>query len=311
MKLDNYFFERMSKDKLQDFYKLFKTRGKDISLTHFEKKYRTTWTGKEYLGVIAYDLKRNPVGHICILPTLIEKDGKEYISGQICDIVVHPSHKRKGVFEQLIIEGIEIAKEEGLCFLYVCPNVNADPIFKKWGWLNVDNYKIYTFKTKCFPINKIANKFHLLQFQDLYIKGMLWILSKHKKKAFKNSVIETGIGGMIRSQDYIKYKNYTYNYISVINGFKIWWKIDDGLSIGDIERFEPSQLPKLFKTIRFLCFILGFHNFKIVTTNNTFIDNLLKDLYPSEKGNNVYFWDISSGIDFSKIKFMQADLNTF
>ena len=306
----NYFFERISKENLTDFYTLFKTRGKNISLVHFEKKYDTKWVGKEYLGVIAYSDEKQPVGHICVLPTIVEHNSKEYISGQICDIVVHPNHRMKGVFEQLISKGIEIAKDNGLRFLFVSPNVNADLIFKKWSWFSNDNFKIYTFKTKCVPLNKFTNKYKLLPFHNLYIKAVLWLFG-NKKTTFKNSVIENGIGGLIRSQDYSNYKKYTYNYITSINGFKIWWKIDDGLSVGDVERFDPSRLNALFKTLRFLCFIFGFHNFKIITTNNTYIDTLLKDTYSFEKGNNIYFYDISSGLDFSKIKFMQSDLNTF
>jgi len=307
----NYTYERITKNTLIDFYKLFKTRRKDFSFDFFEKKYNTKWLGKEYLGVLAFDIKRNAVGHICILPMKLQYNGKEYLCGQICDIVVHPEHKRKGIFEELIAKGKVIAKEEGIAFLFVSPNQNAQPIFNKWNWYSNHCFNVYTFNTKCFPLNKIANKYKLLKLHDLYIKIVLKLFADNKKTAFKNSVIENGIGGIIRGQEYVSHKNYTYNYITKIGGFKIWWKIDDGISIGDIERFDSINLERLFKRLRFLCLILGFHNFKIVANNNTFIDQLLKDKFPFEKGNNVYFWDISSGIDFLNIKFMQSDLNTF
>ena len=305
-----YTFKRISKEKLTDFYTLFKVRAKDYSFTFFCKKYDTKWTSKEFIGVIGYDKLKNPIAHVAAFPMPIEFVGRKYRTCQLGDLIIHPDHQKKGIFPMLMDNLNIIAKEEGIDFLHASPNQQADSRFSKNGWMCFDNFKIYTFKTKCVPLNKFTNKYKLLPFHNLYIKAVLWLFG-NKKTTFKNSVIENGIGGLIRSQDYSNYKKYTYNYITSINGFKIWWKIDDGLSVGDVERFDPSRLNALFKTLRFLCFIFGFHNFKIITTNNTYIDTLLKDTYSFEKGNNIYFYDISSGLDFSKIKFMQSDLNTF
>ena len=307
----NYVFERMSEDKLPDFYHLFKTREKDYSLDYFEKRYNTSWTGKKFVGIIGYDERNEPIAHIGTFPMIIEFQGKTYITCQLGDLIVHPNHQKKGLFVALIDHLCELAKQEDIDFLHACPNKQADPQFNKKGWKCVDFFKSYSFPVLCIPLNKIANKYNLLKLYDIYIRTILWLFTKNNNLTFKNSVIDSETGGVIKDSNYRMYKNFSYNYITTIHGFKFWWKIDDGLSIGDIERFDLQKRDSLFKTLRFLCFILGFHNFKIVTTNNTFIDNQLKDSFPFEKGNNVYFWDISSGLDFTKIKFMQTDLNTF
>ena len=272
-----YFFERTSKEKLRDFYTLFKTRGKTMSYEYFEKKYDTKWTGKEFVGVIVYDSNRNAVAHIGSIPTLVKYKDQVKIACQICDIVTHPDHQKKGLFSSALNYYLKVATEEKIDFLYVFPNGKADRGLEKNGWQLKGSLNNYTFKTSCIPLNKIANKFNLLKSYNLFIKLMLRFISKSGNNDFKNSVIDDEYGGLVKDNNYIFHKNYSFNYITIFKGFKIWWKIDDGFSIGDIERFDPTKLKKLFKTLKLLCLLLGFHNFKIITSNDTFMDKLLDE----------------------------------
>jgi GNAT superfamily N-acetyltransferase len=301
----------MSKDRLNDFYELFCLRGKNLSLDYFLKKYDTSWTGKEFIGIIVYDASGKAVGHLGTLPMFIDYKGKRHLCCQISDAIVHPEHHGKGLFALIIECVLEIAREENIEFLFVFPSPQAYNGFIKTGWVETDMLKTYCFTTPCLPFNKLVNKFNLLKTYNLFIKCILWLFAGTKKNSFYNSVIDEQTGGVVTDKDFILHKNYTYNYITRFKGFKIWWKIEDGLSVGDIERFDLNEVHRLQKALKSLCFLLGFHNYKITTTSNTYLDSVFSKLSTPKQGNKVFFYDLTSGIDFSNIKFSYSDLNTF
>lgn len=307
--MSEFTYKRLGQNNIDDLDKLFSTRKKQFKID-FYKKYNTKWTGKEYIGIFAYNSSNEPVGFLGSLPMYVEYKASKHLCVQISDAVIHPDYQKKGLFVEIIKRVIDIAEKEGAEFLYVFPSPQAFSGFKKTGWKLYSHLNHYTIDTYALPIMKIAQKFGKIKLYNEYASFIQKILCSTNVTDLKNSCIDDNNGGVDRCETFLSHKDYSYNYKIKFSQNKILWKHDDGMLIGDIER--NSEHTKLFNNLKILCFLLGIHKIKFFVQQDSYWDNFLKNkgLIPTQ-GNPLYFYDINSKIDFSKLKFISADLNTY
>lgn len=306
----HFHISRISKCQMGSLTDLFNTaRNRKLPYSFFQKKYDTAWAGLENIAIVILDDQEKVIAHLGVLPTPIILDGKKYMSGQISDAVLDPILRGKKVFDLIIKELESLAKTEGIDFLWVAPSPQAIKGFESNNWLERNYLKSYSIPVRTIPLNKIANKFHLDKLYRFYIRLGTYIFTK-KKKSLLNPNISDDCGGVEISEIYVSHKNYTYNYITKRNGFTFWFKIEDGMEIGNIEYFPSDEQIEFERTIIPLAQILGCHQIKIITTKDTFQDRSFTN-YPVVNGNKIYFKELNVSIDFTKIRFNGSDLNTF
>jgi N-acetylglutamate synthase-like GNAT family acetyltransferase len=58
------------------------------------------------------------------------------------DTATHPDHQGKGIFKKLTLRALEIAKEQGVDFVFNTPNEKSRPGYLKMGWQIVGNVHV-------------------------------------------------------------------------------------------------------------------------------------------------------------------------
>src|ERR1041385_7806354 len=102
---------------------LFREANKvDIPLTFFQKKYDTAWTGKKFIGYIAFADDGQPAASYAVLPCFIRQGAQKHLAAQIVDVITHPAHRLKGLFVETATRTHQLAKAEGIKYLLGFPN---------------------------------------------------------------------------------------------------------------------------------------------------------------------------------------------
>ena len=302
--------ERISKSELNALTDLFnKARDRKLKYSFFEKKYDTAWTGKSNIAIVIKDQKNSIIGHLGVLPQFVQIGKNKILAGQISDAVLDPVLRGQNVFEKLISELASLSKDEGLAFLFVSPSPQAVKGFELDNWKEVNHLKIYVIPVKAIPLNKAFNKLSWFKAYHAFIQLVLPLISKKTKK-FTNPNFDIEKNGLDISREYILHKNYTNNYLVKKGKFTFWFKIEDGLEIGNIEFFPESEFPEFLKTLKSFAGFLGCHQVKIVTTEGTFQDKIFSGQQLIE-GNKIYFKALNDEPEFGDILINGSDLNTF
>lgn len=303
-------FEQIKKSEIDALTDLFnQARNRKLPYSYFQNKYNTKWTGIENCAIVIKDKNKKIIGHLGVLPIPLRFKNQTYLSGQISDAVLDPVLRGKNVFEVLIQELEQLSTCLNIPFLWVSPSPQAVSGFDKRNWIETNNLVFHTLNVSSLPLNKIANKFGLHFIYKPYINIILRFFTRRKLE-MENSNFIVQQGGVIVSKDYVKAKNYTLNYLVEKNGFTLWFKIGDGLEINNVAYFTSDKLDDFIKTCKQISNLLGCHQFKIITTENTFLDRVIKN---SDRviGNKIYFKGLSTSLQFDHILFNGSDFNTF
>ncbi|WP_051205228.1 GNAT family N-acetyltransferase [Salinimicrobium xinjiangense] len=71
-----------------------------------------------------------------------QKEEKVFSALRAVDTATHPEHQGKGIFKKLTLQAVEIAKKEGVHFIFNTPNDKSRPGYLKMGWSEVNKIKI-------------------------------------------------------------------------------------------------------------------------------------------------------------------------
>src|SRR4030095_10457568 len=145
---EEYTFERISASRLYDIKLLYlDSFGEDVSMDFVEKKYDTSAFGVRDIGYIAYDNVGIPAAYYGVFPCRALVRGNVYLTAQSGDTMTHPNHRGKGLFVKLAKMTYELAKENGIKFVFGFPNDNSLPGFvKKLGWKCDENLNVYNIR---------------------------------------------------------------------------------------------------------------------------------------------------------------------
>lgn len=67
---------------------------------------------------------------------------KSYSTYRAVDTATHPNYQGQGIFKKLTLKAIELAKEQGVQFIFNTPNEQSRPGYLKMGWETVDKLKV-------------------------------------------------------------------------------------------------------------------------------------------------------------------------
>jgi GNAT superfamily N-acetyltransferase len=312
---EEYTFERISPVRLKDIQYLYKACfNEDVSGEFLAKKYDTKNFGAENTGYIAYDNQGSPAAYYGVFPCRVIADGKTYLAAQSGDTMTHPAHRGKGLFIKLANETYALAKELGIKFVFGFPNENSYPGFvKKLGWKHEENLNIYKIKVLTFPAGYICNKAKILREFYKWYSGLILKSRLSKKKYFENPLTSKseGLYGIERSSDFFDYKKYMSKYLAEVNGKCVYLKAASALRVGDVEKCTEEEFDLIVKKLKSLARLLGNYAVIFYCSPGVNYDNYLKKKYTASEGLPIGWVDFGSGLDLSKLKFTQADLDTY
>src|SRR5687767_2699159 len=124
-----YRYEILSPDNIHHLITLFKwVFNKKVNKEELIAKYGTHYSGKNYLGYVAFNGDR-PVAFGGFVPCYIRYKDILEIGAQSVDSMSLPELKGKGVFTEIGRLNEELLKTEGISFAYGFGNQNSTPVF--------------------------------------------------------------------------------------------------------------------------------------------------------------------------------------
>jgi len=310
---EEYTFERISASRLYDIKLLYlDSFGEDVSMDFVEKKYDTSAFGVRDIGYIAYDGVGIPAAYYGVFPCRASIGGNAYLCAQSGDTMTHPNHRGKGLFIKLAKMTYELARENGIKFVYGFPNDNSLPGFeKKLGWVCPEKFNVYYIPVSRIPI-AILSKWKVTR--NLYYKYIVASRLrslKTKKEYFENPLINNNDGGILRDKDFFEYKNYFKKELIEINGKCVYIKVDSSLRIGDIESVDEENFYLILQKLLKLAKSLGCYRLIFYYSPGVKYDKYLSAKYASQKGSPIGGVDLGSGVDPGSLKYSLADLDTY
>ncbi|MFN4123072.1 MAG: GNAT family N-acetyltransferase [Flavobacteriales bacterium] len=241
------------------------------NIEYFEKKFNTDFSGKSYIGYIAFAENGEPAAYYGVFPCILYNRHGEILACQSGDTITHKRHQRKGIFVQFAQKTYDLAQKEGIKLVFGFPNDNSAPgFYNKLGWEKSSQFLHLEFSVNSFNLYALSNKIKLLSglYKRYFNSRVLNIQSKEIDiyNNYDDDVLRTR-----KDKAYILYKlSYSNSYLVEIDGFKFWFKLDDGLLIGAVSNFEPNQ-KVLFKEANIkLAKFFGVKKIRIITTRSNF-----------------------------------------
>lgn len=311
--MNDYTFNRINKSSLLSIkYLYLKCFNFKVKLSALKKKYDTSLFGAKDIGYLAIAVDGTPAAYYGVFPISAYVGGQEILVAQSGDTMTHPDHQKRGLFVGLAKKTYELAEVQDIKFIYGFPNENSYPGFlSKLDWKFIGLMKKFIFKTSHLPLCEIAEMSNYIK--KLYLIYVQICLNKYNIK-FDDSYefITQGSNRIMRNAKFINYKLrnphcFFINYM----GFKLLIKVENHLTIGDVEYFDESNIKDFICTIKKLGAKLmcgktilniseNFWLFKYLKDNQHYVDNL-----------PIGFRVIDNKIDYNKFSFTNADFDTF
>ncbi|MDB5210563.1 MAG: hypothetical protein JWQ30_1390 [Sediminibacterium sp.] len=307
-----YSVERLTRDNLADVAKLYgAVYGKPAAKDLFIKKYATAYTGKQYIGFVAYNKDRVPVGYYGVIPCFLQCGDNKILSAQSADTMTHPQYRFKGLFVELSNITFDLCRAEGIKIVFGFPNQNSfHGAINKLGWKMTESMDCFIIPVKTIPVNKIVRRISFLK--PLYDQYQQWVLKKYATSGtnIANALISEGYCGVCRDADYFEYKTYHKTIVVKTAESLVWMKLGEALVIGDIKTLDAGFDETMHK-IKKLAAKLGLNQVQFHISPGVNLHGLFSRRFKAVPSFPVLFQDMDSGIPLDKIKFSFADIDIF
>ena len=122
--------------------------------------------------------------------------------------MTHPNHRGKGLFVSLAKAAYQLAKENGIKFVFgFRMKIHILAFVKKLGWIHKENLNICKLRVFTFPLAYVCRKLSFLN--GFYQSYSRFVLKNKfsKRKYFDNPLISDKSGGLLRDEAF-NYKDY-------------------------------------------------------------------------------------------------------
>jgi hypothetical protein len=307
-----YRIERLDFDKLKDLEAL-KTvvYGHTPPKNYFQKKYDTAYTGKSYIGYVAYNIENIPVAYYGVMPCFIQYNNQIILSAQSGDTMTHPLFRYKGMFVELSKITFDLCKTEGIQFIFGFPNQNSyHGLVHRLGWIMTEQSESFIIPVNTLPLGSLSERFGKIRsYHKEYAKFILkkYLLPQH---GLPNSSVAEGFGGVYRNEKYLHYKTYSNTQVIKIGSARVWFKIAGNFIIGDIE-LGGFNFDELINRLKKISKRLGLSKIFFQTSPGTRLHSLFAKRFESSPSFPVLFKNLGTGIPLNEIKFTFADIDIF
>lgn len=308
----DYTIIRLDEERIKDLDALFAASGKtSSSFEKFRKKYDTAYTGKRFIGYLAYAENGDPAAFYGVLPVVCALKGERFVIAQSADTITHPEHQRKGLFVQLAQKTYALAKEEGIHFLYGIPNSNSYPGFVgKLGWSHNSDTNRYQIPVSNLPFGALFKKYKLTK--KLHQRYANFIFARYRFEA-KELEIKTNEYQVFipRNEEYVNYKSYLPKHFISVSGIRFWVSMDGSFKIGDFEDPGNTDRKKLIRKLKRIGFWLGTHKIVFECSPGSEKNAFFEGIVPAVKGSPIIYLNLSEQYDPEKLVLTLADVDTF
>lgn len=247
-----------------------------------------------------------------MIPCFIKCGDRVFLTAQSADTMTHPLFRNKGLFTRLARLTFDLCKQVGIAFVFGFPNQNASHGLIKLGWHGQETMERFSIPIKAFPLEPISRKFPWIRRQYLLYAQRVVEKYFYSKQGLPNSLLTADFGGVYRDQNYLQYKTYSSSKVIRVGQNKVWFKIQNGFSIGDIEIVDGQQgFESTMDHLKKICARLGIAQMHFQTSPGTLLSGLFRKYYIAVPSFPILFLDLGSNLDFSKLKFTFADIDVF
>jgi len=134
-------FEPGDTDGILDLFKA--VWGEDRSKSWFEWKYRSNPYVDHVPVLVAVDDRGDVVGARPLFVVPLAIAGERTLALQPGDTMVHPDHRRRGLFTRMTERTIERYRDHEAALFFNFPNANSRPGYMKLGWRTVGSVSTY------------------------------------------------------------------------------------------------------------------------------------------------------------------------
>lgn len=312
--MNEYKIERIGSESFSDLSIIFRSAfEKEMPVKMMQQKFSTSAFGTSFIGYIAYSTGGEPAAYYGVFPCMVYYNGNKFLAAQSGDTMTHKNHQGKGLFTMLAKKTYELAKAEGIHFVFGFPNENSFPGFvRKLQWEHFDDMSSYEIRVKTVPWIRLKNTLKVPQ--KWHNNWCRFIFSFYKNgHSFESSSKTNETPVVDHSHEFFQYKSYNANYLKTISGKNIWFKHDEMfLVIGDMEFIDEASFLKTLKSLKGLAFLCGLPHLRFYTSSNTIGEKLFAR-YGNKMQNTYPVGGINlTGIfPMEKLKFTAADNDTF
>jgi len=309
---NDYKITRLDKVKLADLARLHKTvYGITPAKDHFQRKYNTHYAGIENVGFLAYDVTNNPVAFYGVIPCFIQGGDQIVLAAQSADTMTRSDHRSKGLFLNLARMTFDLCREVGIKVVFGFPNQNSQRGLEKLGWVTTEVMERFSIPVKTLPLESLSSKFKWAR--SIYDSYATRTLRKYfySKQGLANLLISADCGGVHRDERYLQYKTYSPSQVMQLGPCKIWYKIQNGFIIGDMEAGTPQDFEKTIDELVKICATLGIREISFQVSPGTALAKLFKRNVPAISSFRTMFLDLGTNLDLTKLKFTLADVDVF
>jgi GNAT superfamily N-acetyltransferase len=305
--MHQYTIERISPASLHHIQTLYHSiYSKTLSTKSLAGKYTTKIFGVEWLGYLAFTHNKKPAAFYGVIPCHFKIRDEIFLAAQSADTMTHPDHQRQGLFTQLAKKTYELARQEGVQFIFGFPNENSYAGFVKLNWKFMERpMQLFLLKGSKLPWASLLLKTPILR--DVYEQMM----EKRFGHVNENGELSDH-HGVIRNALFFKYKNqYTKTFVKKCNGVFAWIKNDGLLKVGLLSLGDAS--PEAIESfLRHMANSLGCHSIVLMTSCNTELyKTLIKITSPSD-GLPIGFYNLTNrDLHFSDVRFEYCDIDIF
>jgi len=307
-----YTIERLNTVNLADVEKLHTAvYGRIPAPGFFLKKYDTSFTDVNYIGYVAYNIERIPIGYYGVIPCFIKLAGRTILAAQSADTMTHPQHRFKGLFVELSNLTFQLCRDNGIKLLFGFPNQNSLPgALNKLGWQMTEQMDCFVIPTGGLAWDRVINKLSFLKSTFLNYQQRVIKKQMQSQASIANSVILDGFAGIVRDDDYWRYKTYAQSYIIKLGKSTLWVKIGRELLIGDILT-RPEEFDNMLQELKKLARKLGISYLQFHTSPGTTLHKLFTERFTPVPSFPILFQDFEGALPLEQVKFTSADIDTF
>ncbi len=304
-----FIFKRIGFEQIDDLTFVFnRARNTKVSSKYFKKKFVNPF-GK-FISIIAY-YDNTPISHSGLIPIMTIISGVRTLGATSADTVTVVDFQRKGLFKSTMETALVAAQQEGVKIVFRLPNNTTFQGLIKYLDYDYQSH-LYTFvlhQKVFFPIVKLLNKINVDILKNLYFKAFVFLYNRFKTYQFENSLISQGFDSVMHDSEYFKYKKFNSNYVVKIGKNLIWFKLGDGIVIGDICLNNSSTF---IAELKRFCMYIGAHKVIFNLCPETKEYNLLSEIAMPVRGMPICFKVLDSkGLKKVNFRLTFADHDDF
>lgn len=306
--MQEYTIERISIANINHLQTLCRsTYSKKVTLEYLTGKYDTKFLEAKWLGYLAFTPSRKPAAFYGVIPCRFKIREEIFLAAQSADTMTHPDHQKKGLFIQLAKKTYELARQEGVQFIFGFPNQNSYTGFIKLNWrFAPDPMQLFVLKGSKVPWAALLLRIPVLK--------NLYEYMVEKYFTFQNREGDfSGEHGVIRDALFLKYKNqYTRTFIKKSKDIFAWMKNDGSLKIGLLTFGDTTRPESVENFLRHTAKTLGCHSIILMTTRNTPLYKTLVKITAPRDGLPIGFYNLTNRhLNFDEVRFEYCDIDIF